>query len=154
MNILQDILAAAQAAVHQAPANQQGKGFIPYRDPQEASQTIAPNQRVPAPNPTKIPYKNGFYAGAYDPNHQDPQNQPSLLRVMLSQVGNLGAPQSLPQGGDYNPGLTPLQSSYPTLPTRPGAASPQFQPYAAGEGIQAARHFNPQLSDTGYYYTN
>jgi hypothetical protein len=61
----------------------------------------------------------------------------------------LGTFNSMPQGGQFNPGYSPLQGSN-SFGGGPFGAQPQT--YMSGEGIQAFQHRNPQLEDNGFYY--
>lgn len=63
------------------------------------------------------------------------QQQPSALQTLL-------------QGGQYNPGFTPLQNSGQGGP----GYSANLQPTPYNQGPQNLGHKNPQLKDLGYFY--
>lgn len=108
-------------------------------------------------NPTKIPYKNGFYAGPFDPSRQLPgqmQAQQPQGIPLLAQMAQLGAPagqalQNGMQGGQYNPGLTPMQGSQGVGPMQGG----QDVYWQNLDGVRR-NMYNPQVSDNGFFYDN
>jgi hypothetical protein len=97
-------------------------------------------------NPTKIPYNNGFYAGAYDPSH--------TLRGHLNDAmpqfaqPNFGGQNQNLQGAE-NPGLIPMQGSV-------GVPHGDIQGggdiyWQNTDGVRRGM-VNPQVDDNGFYY--
>lgn len=94
---------------------------------------------TPAPQQQALPMAQNKMAGVPVPN---------LAPGVVNDPMFLGTPSYQPQGGQFNPGFTPMQNIHPPQLQQ----NPQFQGYNAGQGIQGAGHFNPQLRDNGYFY--
>lgn len=158
MNLLQTILNDVQTAGHRItgqPVDPSHNAGNPTKIPYDNGFYAGAHHDTPTNNTTKIPYNNGFYAGAYQPNRVDPSNlHPQLLKQLLNVVAphlaaDPGMTDVLRQGGEQNPGFIPLQNSGVGRGTNPqqGAFQDQYGQLSAPAYGQA----DPQAGN-GYYY--
>lgn len=120
----QAVAHGAAQGVHQAQPNQEYEKYL-YNN-QDADR----QNRVM----TQAQFNQNFQPNM-NLGQPNTQQQPSALQTLL-------------QGGQYNPGFTPLQSSGQGGP----GYSANLQPTPYNQGPQNLGHKNPQLKDLGYFY--